>query len=135
MEKNYIWIFTLEIFQSFPRSENSESSHRCCIHLKLFWVSQIFQVKHFFRVSQNFQVKHFFGRDPFFGVDLFLEETLFEWNKFFGGDALLRSFWEIELKICTHALSRVWKVLEHCIFQNFPKIPNNFQIWRNRFSS
>ena len=37
MEKNCIWIFTLEIFQNFPRSENSESSHRCCISLKTFF--------------------------------------------------------------------------------------------------
>ena len=34
MVKNYIWIFTLEIFQNVPGLQNSESSHRRCISLK-----------------------------------------------------------------------------------------------------
>ena len=77
MEKNYIWIFTLEFFQNVPRSGNSESSHRCCIPLKVFWDSQIFQVKHFFGRDTFFDEDTIFGEDSFFGVELFLEETLF----------------------------------------------------------
>ena len=142
IEKNYICIFTLEIFQNFPRSENLESSHRRCIPLKTFfglvkffrW--NIFSGETRFSGETLFFNKHtIFGQDPFFGVELLLEDTIFGWNKFFGGDAFLRSFWAIALKIYTHTLPRVWKVLKHCIFQNFPNISHNFQIRKYCFPS
>ena len=125
MEKNYIWIFTLEIFQNF---------YRCCIPLKTFLGQSNFSGEKFFRERHVFRERHFFLMKTQFSRKTYFSGQNFFWKRHFLGEKFFwgrRIFEEFLRNRAENLYTYSSKGMEGPRALHFPKFPENFPQFSN----